>query len=292
MQKFKGTDEVSLRFYEDQGFVCHSILEHSFLDLVDEAFKYYSESSKPKSVAFRNADGIYKHIVDIFRDRRSPSLDLFLSEEMQRIINFYLKKDAAYIFTHSKMSFKQPYAKSNWMPHQDNGYKIEQEERDGFAVFLCLEDMNSTNGAIQVFPESHKLGLLAHDKVIENNKLGDHQYFINELPQNLKPLLIEARRGDLVIFHANLIHQSTSSSSDSKRLAIIAEIEEWDSLKLDDYSKKPILSNGDSLSAHHSLKLSFKSFLSKQYYMNKISDYEKLIGFVRNLKKFQKDFFT
>ena len=101
MQKFKRTDEVSLRFYEDQGFVCHSILEHSFLDLVDEAFKYYSES-QTKKCCLRNADGIYKHIVDIFRDKRHLSLDLFRVRKCKRVINFYLKKDAAYIFTHSK----------------------------------------------------------------------------------------------------------------------------------------------------------------------------------------------
>ena len=281
---FSQTNKDSLKFYEEQGFVCHTILDDSFVELVGEAFEYYSKSFKPKSVAFRNSDGVYKHIVDIFRDKQSPALELFLSKAMQKVINFYLKQDEDYIFTHSKMSFKQPHSKSDWMPHQDNGYKNELEERDGFAIFLCLEDMNKSNGAIQVYPNSHKLGQLEHEKIIENNNLGDHQYMVKNIPKHLKPILLEAKQGEVVIFHANLIHQSTSSSSDSKRLAIIAEVEEWDKLKLDDYSKKPILANGDYLTVYQSLKLTLKSKLSKQFYINKISDYEKVVGFVRAIK--------
>jgi len=282
---FNKTNQDSLKFYEENGFVCHTILDNSFVELVGEAFDYYSKSFKPKSVAFRNSDGVYKHIVDIFRDKQSPALELFLSKAMQKVINFYVKQEEDYIFTHSKMSFKQPHSKSDWMPHQDNGYKNELEERDGFAIFLCLEDMNKSNGAIQVYPNSHKLGKLKHEKIVENKKLGDHQYIIKNIPKHLNPILLEAKQGDIVIFHANLIHQSTSSFSDSKRLAIIVEVEEWDKLKLDDYSKEPILANGAYLSAYQNLKLFFKSKLSKQFYMNKISDYEKMVGFIRAAKR-------
>lgn len=53
---------------------------------------------------------------------------------------------------------------------------------------------------------------------------------------------------------------------------------------LDDYSKKPILSNGGPLNINQSFKLTFKSIFSRQFYMNKISDHEQLISFVRGLK--------
>ena len=284
---FNEASDLSLNFYKEKGFVHHRLLEDSFTKLTKEAFKYYSENFEPKSVAFRNSEGKPRHVVDIFRDKESPALNIFLDEEVQKILNFYLISNLTYIFTHSKMSFKQPSknGRSDWSPHQDNGYKKEGDKRDGFAIFLCLEDMNKSNGALQVYPESHKYGQLKHIKISENTKYGDHQYKVFNIPKNLRPYLIEAKRGDIIIFHPNIIHQSTSSSSDSKRLSLIVEIEEWDRVKLDDYAKIPILSRGESLSKHKKLLLLIRSLTSKQFYLNKVSDYHQVVSLVRRLKR-------
>lgn len=287
LRTFTKTSHLSLNFYKEQGFVHHRLMSNPYVKLIKEAFKYYSKNFKPKSVAFRNSEGKPRHIVDIFRDKESPALSIFLDEEVQKILNFYLISNRTYIYTHSKMSFKQPLKKerSDWSPHQDNGYKNKGDIRDGFAVFLCLEDMHKSNGALQVFPESHKLGRLKHIKISENSKYGDHQYSVQKIPNNLKPYIVEAKEGDIIIFHSNLIHQSTSSLSNSKRLSLIAEIEEWDKVKLDDYAKIPILSRGESLQVHKKLLLLIKSLLSKQFYLNKISDYEQFVSLVRRLKQ-------
>ena len=217
LKTFTETSHLSLNFYEEQGFVHHRLMSNPYVKLTKEAFRYYSKNFKPKSVAFRNSEGKPRHIVDIFRDKESPALSIFLDEEVQKILNFYLISNRTYIYTHSKMSFKQPLGKerSDWSPHQDNGYKNKGDIRDGFAVFLCLEDMHKSNGALQVFPESHKLGRLKHIKISENSKYGDHQYSVHKIPNNLKPYIIEAKQGDIIIFHSNLIHQSTSSLSNS-----------------------------------------------------------------------------
>ena len=282
---FNDIDDLSLSFYKEQGFVHHRLLDNSYMKLIKEGFQYYSTIFKPKSVAFRNSEGVPRHIVDIFRDKKSPSLNIFLQNEMQRVFNFYLTSGLTYIFTHSKMSSKQPFGgSSDWSPHQDNGYKNEGDVRDGFAIFLCLEEMNQSNGALQVYPRSHKFGQLEHIKISENRKYGDHQYIVRNIPESLNPYLIKAKQGDIVIFNSNLIHQSASSSSVSKRLSLIAEIEEWDKKKLDDYAKIPILANGASLEVSKKLVLLLKSLSTKQFYLNKISDYEKTVSLVRRLK--------
>tara|TARA_Y200000002_G_C22653075_1_gene652243 strand:- start:567 stop:845 length:279 start_codon:yes stop_codon:yes gene_type:complete len=54
------TNQDSLEFYEEHGFVCHTILDNSFVELVGEAFDYYSKSFKPKSVAFQNLKLFFK----------------------------------------------------------------------------------------------------------------------------------------------------------------------------------------------------------------------------------------
>ena len=282
---FTKINELSLHFYKEQGFVHHRLLDDSFMKLIEEGFQYYSTIFKPKSVAFRNSDGVPRHVVDIFRDKQSPALNIFLYGALQKILNFYLSSDLTYIFTHSKMSLKQPFGgSSDWSPHQDNGYKNEGDVRGGFAIFLCLEDMNKANGALQVYAGSHKFGRLEHIKISENSKYGDHQYVVREIPDGLTPFTIEAKQGDIVIFNSNLIHQSASSSSDSKRLSFIAEVEEWDNLKLDDYAKIPILSNGETLKLPKKINLLLKSISSKQFYLNKVSDHANLVSLVRRIK--------
>ena len=282
---FKDISDQSLNFYNELGFVHHRVLDDSHIKLTKEAFQYYSTGFKPKSVAFRNSEGIPRHAVDIFRDKKSPALNIFLDVAIQKILNFYLSSDLTYIFTHSKMSFKQPWGgTSDWNPHQDNGYKNEKDVRDGFAIFLCLEDMNKANGALQVYAGSHKFGKLEHIKISENSKYGDHQYVVRKIPDSLTPFTIDAKQGDIVLFHSNLIHQSASSSSDSKRLSFIAEVEEWDNSKLDDYAKIPILSNGETFKLPKKINLLLKSISSKQFYLNKVSDYPKVVSLLRRIK--------
>jgi len=74
---FNDTSDLSLNFYKEQGFVHHRIKDDSYMKRTEEAFYYYSKSFKPKSVAFRNSEGVPRHIVDIFRDKKSPALYIF-----------------------------------------------------------------------------------------------------------------------------------------------------------------------------------------------------------------------
>ena len=76
LKTFNDTSVLSLNFYKEQGFVHHRLTDDSYIKLTKEAFKYYSKNFKPKSVAFRNSEGKPRHIVDIFRDKESPSLNI------------------------------------------------------------------------------------------------------------------------------------------------------------------------------------------------------------------------
>ena len=71
------------------------------------------------------------------------------------------------------------------------------------AIFLHLDDTVKENGALAVYPGSHKLGP-CEDK---SNKNGFHYVDQDEFDIN-KADCIEANKGDIVIFSYLLVHGS------------------------------------------------------------------------------------
>ena len=243
---FQNISDKSLKHFENNGYSHYRFSSKSLTKEIGKCFEYYSNSNLDnQEEAFKNATGKPRHYVDIFRDKNSPALKVFRNSNLSKLINFHKNNHGRYIFTHSKMSFKQIKSKGDWRPHQDNGYKKKNDLRDGFAIFVCLEDMDKNNGCLQIYPKSHKLGLLKHTRVIEDIKSGDNQLYIKKIPSNLHPLPIKALKGDIIIFSTNTIHRSFSSKNSSKRLSLIAEIEEFKKIKLDDYGKLPLFALGN-----------------------------------------------
>ena len=279
------SDEAS-SFYEEFGYAHFRSDSNSYKSTIDKCFRYYSSfkiNNISSNVAFRNADGKPKHIIDIFRDRNSDALKIYSNKVIRALIKKNVSPNERFIFTHSKMSFKQVKSDSNWQPHQDNGYKVQGDIREGFAIFVCLEDMNEKNGCLQVWPGSNKLGLLTHSRIIEDKKTGDNQFVLKEIPGNLTPQSIIAKKGDIVIFSSNTIHHSLSSKSTSNRLSLIAEIEIFNSLKLDDYGKVPLFTIG-SIRFYERLLLIIKIFYSPYFYWRIIKKNRALSSIIRKLR--------
>ena len=265
-------------FYEEFGFAHFRSKSSSYFSIIDKCFKYYcSHQQYNTNIAFRSADGKPKHIIDIFRDKNSDAFNVYSNNEVKSIIKQNVSPNERFIFTHSKMSFKQIDSISNWQPHQDNGYKTKGDIREGFAIFICLEDMNEENGCLQVWPGSNKLGLLAHSRVIEDKKTGDNQLYVQDLPDSMAPKSIIAKKGDIIIFSSNTIHQSLSSKSTSSRLSLIAEIESYNSLKLDDYGKVPMFSIG-SIRLFEKIMLLLKIIYSPHFYWRIIKKIERFLS--------------
>ena len=273
----------SKEFFDEYGYIHYRVKSRSYLNKVNKCFEYYANNLPKKNQAFRNTDNKSRHIIDTFRDKASNTLSLYKETSVEEIINHHIDKNKRYIFTHAKMSFKQTDSNSDWYPHQDNGYKLEGDIRKGFAVFICLEDMNEDNGCLQVYPSSNKLGMLEHERIIEDPTSGDNQFKIVDLPVGFEPLSIIAEKGDILILSCNTIHQSLSSRSESQRLALISEIEEFNTIKLDDYGKSPILFSGD-FSFKEVLTLMAMSSLNKQKIWNIIKRNQNLARLVRKIR--------
>jgi hypothetical protein len=280
---FDDNQEYSQDFYKKNGYAHFRINSKKYRDLVNKGFKYYSDGNASKQkIAFKNKDGKPKHFVDIFRDPSSPAYDIFKNDTVIKIIKNHIYTKNRLIFTHSKMSFKNIGGISDWHPHQDNGYNFGKNKRDGFALFICLEDMNESNGCLQIYPESHLLGPLNHSRKIENVESGDNQLLIRDMPIDMLPISVIAEKGDIIIFSPTTIHSSLSTKTKSKRLSLIAEIKEFTALELDDYGKIPIFIFG-SINIFERLVMLLSKALSFQIYWSFLKKSNRISMFIRKI---------
>lgn len=237
-------------FYSKEGYLHLRTLELSFNDKVKKLKDYYQNANPGESdKAFRAADGTPRQFVNIFRDQDSYAYGLYKTTLVLNLIDSFFDESA--IFTHAKVSFKVPFKEADWYFHQDNGYKNDSDLRSGFAIFICLEDMNEENGCLKIVPKSHDLGTIKHVRKVEHSKTGDNQLILPELPKGLRVVPVVAKQGDIIIFHSNTIHGSGSSTIQSKRFALISEVEPYIRPKLDDYGMVPIFAKGQLPQAHH-----------------------------------------
>ena len=246
---FKPSQSKQIKdFFWEKGYVhVTNFDENNYKNLISETWSYYDallnskKNKKQKNInySFLNSEGKPRHLINIFRDKFSPALSIFRHSYIIFLINLLAENKSKTYFTHSKISLKTPGQEAKWVPHQDSGYQV-LGKNNGFAIFICLENMDIKNGALKVFPYSHKYGPLPHIRKTEGNDISHGQYLIDRIPDGLKEKTIEAKKGDIILFHNDTIHFSGNSSTNSRRYAIISEVKKYCLGDLDDYGLPPI----------------------------------------------------
>ena len=236
--------------YASEGYLHLKCDDYDFRDIVNNASSYYTQvicsGSARLDKAFRDKDGVARHLVDVANQSFSPARSIIDHPFLKRSLLGLLDSSKRYVLTHSKISYKTPGASGVWLPHQDAGYSKVQ--KTAFTVFVCLEHMSASNGCLCVYPGSHKLGLLPHAYVKENSLWGNGQMNITnpEFLSKMKTKLIEACAGDIVVFDQLTIHRSDNSLSDSLRPALIFGIQELcGPVVLDSHYKLPVIFQGN-----------------------------------------------
>ncbi len=100
--------------------------------------------------------------------------------------------------------------------HSDSIHMTTFPTGNLIAVWIALEDITLENGALHYYPSSHKLPYIFNEdynNIGSKYKLGnktytDYENKIEEVLKNnkLKKEVFLAKKGDLLIWHANLIH--------------------------------------------------------------------------------------
>lgn len=245
-----GTDigeQLDPTYFRREGYFVVRPQSPRFFERVEQAAEVFERLHRelPSNVlhrGFQGKNGSFRHLNYVhLKDGVFESI--IRSDEVSALTRLVLGPGRQFV-THSKVSYKQRGPNLDWFPHQDNGYKLisGQSVGDGLTVAVFLEDADERNGTIQVLPRSHARGTLPHRHQRENSD-GSGQVVVDRLP-DIPPRTIAAKKGDILVFHLDTIHQSMSNMTDGLRPIFIFQIEPYARLAHDNWGNPPIILNG------------------------------------------------
>ncbi|HEV7230694.1 MAG TPA: phytanoyl-CoA dioxygenase family protein [Bacteroidia bacterium] len=144
----------------------------------------------------------YEHSVSVREVIYSPSLN--------KLLDFILgKKTLAFqSINFTKGSQQNTHSDSIHMTTEPLGYLL--------AIWVALEDIAADSGPLHYYPGSHKLPYVMSEHFENDNNffsIGENYYELYEkkiaetlLENKLEKKIFLARKGDLLIWHANLLH--------------------------------------------------------------------------------------
>jgi hypothetical protein len=134
-----------------------------------------------------------------------------------------LLRDEVYHY-HSKMILKDAKVGGAWAWHQDYGYWYQNGVLlpDLVTAFIAVDPCTIENGCLQVIDYSHRCGRIEHK--LTGDQAGADRDRVEELlkrPSQFPLRHVEMAPGDVLFFHANLLHRSDQNTSDHPRWSMI-----------------------------------------------------------------------
>ena len=190
-------------------------------DEINKLKKFIESSSDKKNDARETRSSTGKLSITLWDH---PSDDLFgkfsTNERIVKPMEEYLG-DEVYHY-HSKIIWKKP-GDGGFDWHQDYGYWYHNAclYPDMGSCFIMLDRATKENGCLKVLKGSHKVGRIGHGVSDTPEQTADMER-ITELEKRHESAYITAEPGDVLFFHANLLHSSDENkSSDSRRTLIV-----------------------------------------------------------------------
>jgi phytanoyl-CoA hydroxylase len=134
------------------------------------------------------------------------------NQEIKKFISYLLEDEAE---CRGGEAFLKPAQKGLPSPmHQDNYYWCVDEDR-ALTCWIALDDVDASNGGVNYYSGSHKLGVLAHEA---SYAPGSSQKIKPELLKNLgQPVCPTLKKGDMLIHHSLTVHGSSANTSGRSR---------------------------------------------------------------------------
>jgi len=107
--------------------------------------------------------------------------------------------------------------------HQDD-FQVEAGPGNFASAWSALTDVSAANGALIVYPGSHKLGLLPTRKLVPVENPNQDPNARNEetvLPPELKPTTVDVPRGACILIHSHLVHSSHDNRTTGFRESLL-----------------------------------------------------------------------
>jgi len=166
---------------------------------------------------------VYQNI----HNNNSPLAKLASNPGMLKIAS-HLMRDDVYIWS-SKVNFKAAWCGTVEYFHQDFVYWADRgySTMSMMSCMIFLEPHGIHNGGLRVFPSSHKEGFLIHKPFININGLSKFAVppeTLNRLQETYGYKIIEAKPGDILFFHAGLVHGSSHNIGHQSRMVILSQL--------------------------------------------------------------------
>lgn len=183
----------------------------------------------------------------LFANRLSPEIRrITYDERLMRLLSFILDKEVVPFQT---INFKHG---SNQRAHSDSIHMTTYPLGYLIAVWIALEDTNMDNGPLFYYPGSHRLPYLLNEDFNEGAtslRLGRKDYVDYE--DRIEVLLEEtklekevflAKKGDILIWHANLIHGGLPvRNAELTRKSMVIHYYAKDVIKYHEITERPSL---------------------------------------------------
>lgn len=212
--------------FENNGFVIIRGLlktsETEFLKIAIEQSQPMQEIKNKSKARFINGDRAAFETLFVWNDVTGQ--DIFSKATRRTAIFDRLRhffNDEPYVY-HNKIALKYPGVEG-FRYHQDYFYWYEMGNLypDMATAQIAIDPCTKANGCLKVISGSHKMGRLEHSRLDVSSDSGVDVERLIEIKKRLKVVEVELDRGDVVIFHANLLHASDDNLSDDSRLTLL-----------------------------------------------------------------------
>jgi len=131
-----------------------------------------------------------------------------------------LLRDEVYHY-HSKMMLKEPRVGGAWEWHQDYGYWYQNGclFPDMCSGLIAVDHATKGNGCLQMLRGSQKMGRIEHGRFGEQT--GADPERVEQAIKRFEMVWFEAEPGDVLFFHANILHASAPNTSSNPRWSLI-----------------------------------------------------------------------
>lgn len=264
--------EINMDELEKDGFVLCNINDDSFQKIVKDCNSCTYQKIKNDDFpnpGFFNTNMKPRQMVNQHYLLASSFRELLHHKGIRRLAKKLYPGKRIYV-DHSKVSVKFRSDKMEWDPHQDMGYGY----RTGKAVAVFLEDCDVTNGTIELFPGSHKLGLIPHLR----SKKESQAFITNDYLKDLSSKPVSGKRGDVLVFDLLSIHKSGNTNTDSLRAIFIFEIRPYTRYLMSDGPRIPFMIVGRLNLIEKAVSyIKFLLFGVKNYFKFQINKNQKII---------------
>jgi ectoine hydroxylase-related dioxygenase (phytanoyl-CoA dioxygenase family) len=231
--------KTSLLSWSKNGYsiLCNFFSEQE-MDLCNEEIRNLIEKKKVK---FRNANKIMFafHHSDIIRS-------IGLNEKLLKILNVIMGKKVELF---QSINFLEG---SQQRTHSDSIHMTTFPFGNIIAVWIALEDITAESGPLHYYPGSHKLPYTMnrdYNNLGTRYKLGAKNYTDYEdciggiITENkLKKEVFIAKKGDILIWHANLLHGGEKVlDENSTRKSMVLHFYSEDSICFHEITQRPTL---------------------------------------------------